>query len=111
MGLWIPGAGNDAATIAFSLLFGLFSGAYIALLGALVARISPIEEVGYRNGVSQLFGAVGGLVTAPIAGAILESPGGAIGLKAFAGAFMLAGTTGILAARISKTGFKLMVNF
>ncbi|KID82968.1 Major facilitator superfamily domain, general substrate transporter [Metarhizium guizhouense ARSEF 977] len=111
MVLWIPGGGNDAATVAFSLLFGLFSGAYIALLGALVARISPIEEVGYRNGIGQLFGAVGGLVTAPIAGAILQGPGGEIGLKAFAGAFMIVGTTGIVAARISQTGFKLWVRF
>lgn len=111
MALWIPGGGNDAATVAFALLFGLFSGAYIALMGALVARISPIEEVGYRNGIGQLFGSVGGLVTAPIAGAILEGPAGEIGLKAFAGAFMLVGTTGIVAARISRTGFNLLVNF
>ena len=111
MALWIPGSGNDAATVAFSVMFGLFSGAYIALMGALVARISPLEEVGYRNGISTLFGSVGGLVTAPIAGKILDGPGGPTGLKAFAGAFMLAGTTGVLAARFSKTGFKLFTNF
>lgn len=111
MAVWIPGGGNDVATVAFCVLFGLFSGAYVALMAALVARISPLEEVGYRNGVSQLFGSVGGLITSPIAGAILQGSGGANGLKAFAGTFMLVGTTGIVAARISWTGFKLGVVF
>ncbi|KAG5983206.1 hypothetical protein E4U55_000547 [Claviceps digitariae] len=111
MAVWIPGGGNDAATVAFCLLFGLFSGAYVALLAALVARISPLEEVGYRNGISQLFGSIGGLITSPIAGAIFEGAGGAMGLKAFAGVFMLIGTTGVVAARISWTGFKLAVVF
>lgn len=111
MTVWIPGGGHDAATITFCLLFGLFSGAYVAILPALVARISPLEEVGYRNGISQLFGSVGGLVTSPIAGAIFEGAGGAIGLKTFAGVFMLVGTTGVVAARISWTGFKLGVVF
>ncbi|KAG6022524.1 hypothetical protein E4U40_004539 [Claviceps sp. LM458 group G5] len=111
MAVWIPGGGNDAATVAFCVLFGLFSGAYVALMAALVARISPLEEVGYRNGISQLFGSVGGLITSPIAGAILQGSGGANGLKAFAGTFMLVGTTGIVAARISWTGFKLGVVF
>ncbi|KAG5942680.1 hypothetical protein E4U53_007196, partial [Claviceps sorghi] len=107
MTVWIPGGGNDAATVAFSVLFGLFSGAYVALLPALVARISPMEEVGYRNGISQLVGSIGGLVTSPIAGVIFEGAGGATGLKVFAGAFVLIGTTGVVAARISWTGFKL----
>lgn len=109
--IWIPGGGSDVATVVFVVFFGLSSGAYIALLGALVARISPIEEVGYRNGIGQLVGAIGGLVTSPIAGAILQGPGGEIGLKAFAGTFMIVGSTGIVAARVSWTGRRIRVAF
>jgi MFS family permease len=85
-------------------LFGIFSGAYISLMAALVAQISPLEEVGYRNGLTFLFSSVGGLTTSPIAGAILEGPSGWAGLKIFAGVFMLAGTSSILAARIARVG-------
>lgn len=110
LALWIP-AVSAAASITFSVLFGLFSGAYIALMGALVAQISPLSEIGYRNGVSMLFSAVGGLVTNPIAGAILERPNGMAGLKAFAGSLMIAGTTGVLLARLSQTGMKAKVAY
>lgn len=106
LALWIPGL-SAAASVAFSVLFGLFSGAYIALMGALVAQMSPLNEIGYRNGMTMLFSAIGGLITNPIAGAILERPNGIAGLKAFAGSFMIVGTTGILLARLSQTGMKV----
>lgn len=110
LALWIP-AGNGAAIIVFSVFFGLFSGAYISLMGALVAQISPPEEIGYRNGLTFLIGSIGGLTTSPIAGAILETPAGWTGMKLFAGIMLLAGTTGVLFARFCKTGFKLAVVF
>lgn len=103
LAMWVP-ASTDAVAIAFSVLFGIFSGAYISLMAALVAQISPLEEVGYRNGLTFLFSSVGGLTTSPIAGAILEGPSGWAGLKIFAGVFMLAGTSSILAARIARVG-------
>jgi MFS family permease len=95
----------------FSVFFGLFSGAYISLMGALVAQISPPEQIGYRNGLTFLISAIGGLTTSPIAGAILESPTGWTGMKIFAGVLLLSGTTGILFARFLKTGFKLSAIF
>ncbi|KAH8882023.1 putative monocarboxylate transporter [Thozetella sp. PMI_491] len=104
LAMWIP-ANTEGIVIGFSVLFGLFSGAYISLMGALVAQISPPEEIGYRNGLTFLISAVGGLTTAPIAGAILQTPAGWSGLKTFAGVLLLAGTTGVLLARFSKTGF------
>lgn len=104
LAMWVP-ARNDAVAIAFSVLFGIFSGAYISLMAALVAQISPLEEVGYRNGLTFLFSSVGGLTTSPIAGAILQGPLDWAGLKIFAGVFMLGGTSFILAARFSKIGF------
>lgn len=108
--MWIPAA-SQPSIIAFSVLFGIFSGSYISLMSTLVAQISPPEEVGYRNGLSYLFSAIGGLTAGPIAGAILEGPAGWAGLKTFAGVFILAGTTGVLGARVLKTGFLLRIVF
>lgn len=108
--MWIP-ANTEGVVIAFAVLFGLFSGAYISLMGALVAQISPPEEVGYRNGLTFLFSAAGGLTTSPIGGAILQTSAGWSGLKIFAGVMLLVGTTGTLLSRVSKTGFKLRTVF
>lgn len=106
LAMWIPGTGN-AVTIAFAALFGLFSGAYIALLVALIAQVSPIREIGYRNGVACLAQSIGGLAATPIAGAIIDQPGGLVGIKVYAGVFLVAGTTSVLVARLCLTKFKL----
>lgn len=110
LALWIP-VRTEPGTIVFALLFGLFSGAYISLMGALVPAISPLEEIGYRNGIMFLCSAIGGLITSPIAGLILETSAGWQGLKLFAGVFLIAGTIGVVMARVSKTGVKLRVVF
>ncbi|KAJ1323050.1 MFS transporter MCT family aspergillic acid transporter [Microdochium nivale] len=110
LALWIP-ARSEAAVVTFSVLFGLASGAYISLMGALVPAISPMEEIGYRNGITFLASSVGGLITSPVAGLILETPAGWTGLKLFAGVFLLAGTTGVVFARVSRTGCKVNAIF
>ena len=110
LALWIPASGN-AAIITFAILFGFFSGAYVSLIPALVAQISPPKEIGFRTGLVFLLSSFGGLTTGPIAGAILANHGGWLGLKVFAGAFCLAGTTFVLAARFYFTGPKFSVAF
>ncbi|KAK4213924.1 MFS general substrate transporter [Rhypophila decipiens] len=112
LGMWVPvseALPNAAAvSIAFAAMFGIFSGGYISLMASLVAAISPLEEIGYRNGITFFFSAIGGLTTNPIAGAILEAGGGNwVGLKTFAGVFMIAGTTFTLAVRIHRVGWGL----
>ncbi|CAI6090170.1 unnamed protein product [Clonostachys chloroleuca] len=111
LGLWIP-ASSNAAIICFAAFFGFFSGAYVSLLPALVAEVSPPEEFGYRTGL--LFGcaSIGGLVTNPIAGAIIQLEHGSFrGLKIFAGTMYLAGTMAAFGARLIKTDFRLGVKF
>lgn len=108
LAMWIPGTEN-ATTIAFAAMFGLFSGAYIALLVALIAQVSPIREIGYRNGVACLAQSVGGLAATPIAGAIIDKPNGLVGIKVYAGVFLVAGTSSVLMARLFLTKFKLKV--
>jgi MFS family permease len=108
--MWIPATGN-AALIVFAVIFGFASGAYVSLIGGLVAQISPLPEIGFRTGLVFLIGSIGGLTTNPIAGQILTTSAGWTGLKAFAGAFLLAGTAIILGARVYHTGFKLKAAF
>lgn len=109
--LWIP-ADNNAALLSFASFFGFFSGSYISLSPALVAEIGPPQEFGYRAGLLFACASIGGLVTNPIAGAILDAENGSFtGLKVFAGVFCMVGTCVTFAARLSKTGLKLAVKF
>ncbi|PQE07804.1 major facilitator superfamily transporter protein [Rutstroemia sp. NJR-2017a BVV2] len=110
LALWLPGSSN-AALIAFAILFGFFSGAYVSLITPLVMQISPMKELGFRTGIVIFVAAVGGLTTNPINGAILDDAGGWDGLKVFSGVFCIVGTTFVFAARIRRTGWKLLVRF
>ena len=109
LALWIPASGN-AATIVFTCLFGFFSGAYVSLGPALIAQLAPPKEIGFRTGLMFLICSVGGLVTNPIAGAILARENGSfLGMKIFAGVFCLAGTTILAFGRLYITNWKLLV--
>lgn len=111
LALWIPAA-NTAAVMAFTILFGMTSGAYIALAAALVVRISPIREIGYRTGLLFFIGAFSGLTASPIAGAILQREDGSYtGMQVFSGAMLLVGSSFILVVRIYKTGPVLRARF
>lgn len=110
LALWIP-ANNTGGLLSFSILFGFCSGAYVSLVAALVAQISPLSEMGFRTGLVFLTSSIGGLTTNPINGAILDLPTGWLGVKIFSGVFCLAGTAFIMGARVHRTGWKLMVVF
>lgn len=105
LALWVPGNSRQAI-IAFSVLFGFFSGAYVSLIASLVAHISPPKEIGFRTGIVFLATAGPGLVTSPIGGAILAN-GSWTDVKVFAGVFILAGTAAIIGTRCSLVGPKL----
>lgn len=110
LALWIP-SNTTNSLIAFAVLFGFSSGAYVSLIAPLIAQISPPPEIGFRTGLVFLAQSVGGLTTNPISGAIRDSPSGWLGTKIFAGVFCVVGTTFILAARLRRTGFKLLAWF
>jgi MFS family permease len=111
LALWIPGSSN-ATSLVSAILFGFSSGAYVSLTPALIAQISPPREFGYRNGLMFFFVAFPGLVTNPIAGAVLAHEDGSYnGMKVFAGVFCLAGTLLVAVTRFMKTGPKLFVRF
>ncbi|KAE8154369.1 major facilitator superfamily domain-containing protein [Aspergillus avenaceus] len=109
LALWIP-ASSNAPNIVFAALFGLFSGAYISLSPALMAQISPPKEFGYRCGLMFAFAAVPGLVTSPVAGAILARDHGEYtGMKVYGGVFILAGTAVVVVARFVCTRMSVWV--
>lgn len=110
LALWLP-ANSAGAIIAFTVPFGFFSGAYISLIAALIVQISPLSEIGVRTGYVYFLASIGGLITGPIAGRILVSSSGWVGVKVMSGVLCLAGTTFVLAARINVVGWKLTTIF
>lgn len=109
LALYIPAA-NSAAVFAFSVLFGFATGAYIALIAPLVVKISPLSESGYRIGLLFFLSSVSGLITNPIAGAIVERwHGDYTGMKIFSGVMLLSGTVLVFASRVLSTGWRLRV--
>ncbi|RYN18356.1 hypothetical protein AA0113_g9763 [Alternaria arborescens] len=112
LALWLPSGRNDAAHIAYSVLYGFFSGAYVSLIAGLVAQISPIEQIGFRTGLVFFVNSIGALTTSPIAGAILDRENGRwTGVKVFSGVLCIAGTAFVFGARIYKVGWKFNVLF
>ncbi|KAJ5987253.1 monocarboxylate transporter [Penicillium sp. IBT 35674x] len=111
LALWIPATSN-AAIIVFACTFGFASGAYVSLAAALVVKISPFPEIGYRTGLLFLCSSFSGLTTNPIAGAILQHDGGSYtGMKVFSGVFLLVGSVAVLAARLHHTGLVWKAKF
>lgn len=104
LALWLPAHG-DGAIIAFAVLFGVFSGAFVSLIVPLVMAISPLAELGLRSGIITLTMAISGLTTNPINGAILAGHGGWSALKIFSGVFCLAGTIFVLLIRTRSVGW------
>jgi MFS family permease len=65
---------NWAATVVFCIFYGMFSGAWIALVGPVVASVAPsLEVVGALIGLSFGTAAFGLLIGNPIAGIILNA--------------------------------------
>lgn len=127
---WIPLHNSDAGIIVFAVLYGIFSGAVIALTPALVAQIvyvlklsktpawhflklthlcfSDVQEIGVWTGT--LYGILG-LVTATStlsAGAIVDDQGGNfLGLQIFCGASIALGMGFLISARVSLKGWRI----
>lgn len=71
LALWMTSSG-DAAIIAYASLYGLFSGGFVSLLPAYVAKLSPPEKAGARLGAVYLVVAVANLVGTPTGGAFIK---------------------------------------
>lgn len=104
--IWTTTEGNIAAII-FAGFYGFTTGAFVGLAPALVAQISPIREIGMRNGIMFAVAGGGALAGNPIAGALITRQGGDyIGCQIFAGLSLLIGSVFFTAARWSVAGGK-----
>ncbi|KAK2601903.1 hypothetical protein QQS21_004590 [Conoideocrella luteorostrata] len=110
LAIWIPGQ-NDGAIISFCVLYGFSSGAFISLAPAILAQISPLPQLGARQGTCFAFIAIASLVGNPIAGSLVPniSVDPFWKLQAFAGMLMLGGAVMIIVARLVAGGPKLRV--
>jgi len=107
LALGIP-ASNNAAFIVYAALYGFSSGAFVSLLPAQIAHISPVERIGVNVGVTFACISFAGLVGAPIAGAIVDANGGKFwGLNLFSGIMLLAGALMFGVTRMGVAGWQL----
>ncbi|KAK9376094.1 major facilitator superfamily domain-containing protein [Lipomyces chichibuensis] len=106
LALWIP-AHNTGSLIAFAILYGFFSGTFVALIPACTAHISNIQDIGTRVGLMFFCLSLTSLAGVPIGGAIIGngmSEKRWNGMMAFAGSFLLVAGIFHWAARIKLVG-------
>ncbi|KAI1792396.1 monocarboxylate permease [Ganoderma leucocontextum] len=111
LGLWLP-SHNAASIIAFSALYGLFSGACVSLLPTYIASITPRKIYGARLGSVYMVIAVATLVGTPTGGALLKvaDKGHFTRLIIFCGVLMGAGTIVLaMAGMVGSPRFRQMV--
>ncbi|KAF4630597.1 hypothetical protein G7Y89_g7545 [Cudoniella acicularis] len=107
LALWLPSSGN-APIIVFCILYGFSSGAFVSISPSLVAQISPIREIGVRNGTLFLCVSIAGLTGNPIGGALVGNDNGNfLHLQIFCGLTMAVGTLIFVASRWVQCGFQL----
>lgn len=73
LALWLPCGSNQAAIIAYTVLYGFWSGTSISLALVCIAQISKTEDFGKRYGVTYSLVGIGTLVALPIAGQLLKT--------------------------------------
>lgn len=96
---------NRAGNIAFTVLYGFFSGSVVTLAPVVLASITDdLSILGTRLGVVAVLKGIGSLIGPPIAGAILGSTGSYLGVQLFTAlAFALtAGFAGLLSIFIAR---------
>ncbi|OQE08940.1 hypothetical protein PENVUL_c008G10016 [Penicillium vulpinum] len=101
--LTLLSAKTEASIIAFSAIYGLFSGGLISLQAATVARLTVnINTYGTMIGVQMAVNSIGVLIGNPIAGALVQhEDGGFNGMIIFAGVTLLFGSVLFIVSRIT----------
>lgn len=89
--LWLPSQSNQPAILAYTGLFGFWSGSAISLSPVCVAQISRTEEFGTRYGTAYFLVSLGTLVAIPIAGEVLKAQSPMVGPDNYSGLIILCG--------------------
>ncbi|KAI0655464.1 MFS general substrate transporter [Cubamyces menziesii] len=88
------------AILLFAIVYGCFSGAFLAMQIPCIAQISKIEEVGTRIGILYSIASFGVLAGGPAAGAVLKvDRGGYAGMIVLCGILNILGSLFLLLAR------------
>ena len=105
--LWLPGqfTGSANGVLAFAGLYGFSMGAFVTLVPAVIAQVSPdMSKIGVRQGTAFAIVSVATLIGNPIGGALVTAwPEHLSGLIIFTGITQAVGAFLILVA-------KLMIN-
>ena len=112
LALWYNAGSNEGAVIAYSVLFGFWSGAAISLTPVCISQVCRTEDYGKRSGTTFTLVSFGTLTALPIAGAIQEYNGGEYwGLIIFGGVSYLASAVAFIVARGVAGGWGLKVKY
>ena len=112
LSLWFLSGDNENAIIAYSVLFGFWSGAAISLTPVCISQVCATEDYGKRNGTTFTVSSIGTLTGIPIAGAIQQRDGGDYGgLIIFGGVMYLAAAFAFVIARVVCRGWSLKTRF
>lgn len=111
--IWLNAASSAGTTIAFAVLYGLFSGSAYSLTPVCVAQLCKTENYATRYGTAYgvvSFATLGGI---PISGNILDTGSGQnySALIYFCGAAYAASTTLFIIARGVSCGWRLVIKF
>ncbi|GIJ84878.1 hypothetical protein Asppvi_003729 [Aspergillus pseudoviridinutans] len=86
---------NAGGLIAFAVLYGFFSGAFVSLPAVALTALTPnLQTLGTRMGMCSLLCGFGSLCGAPVAGAILDDTRSYLGVQLYSG--LTIGTTSVL---------------
>ncbi|RFN45723.1 riboflavin transporter mch5 [Fusarium flagelliforme] len=107
LALWLTAGDSHPRVMAFSVLFGFWSGAAISLSPVCISRVCRIEDYGKSNGMAYFVASFGALVGIPIAGSLLDGENGYEKLIAFAGGFYMVACAAFCVARGVAGGWKI----
>lgn len=94
--------------IAFSCLYGFFSGAFVSIAPIAIVVLTPdLRKIGTRMGQSFFVVSFGLLIGTPVSGAILSSKGGGnwLGVQLFSGILLILTSIVFVIARACKVGW------
>jgi MFS family permease len=101
---------NLAATLIFAILYGFFSGGFVSMPPvAIVSLTSDMRRLGTRMGQCFFVSSLGLLAGAPVSGAILEGPGGWLGVQLFSGFTIFLAGLCLVGSRVAAKGYKIKV--
>lgn len=104
LGFWIP-AHTNPQLFVFAAFIGFTSGAFVAMVAAVIGQISDIRQIGIRNGTNFFCVSFAALIGNPIAGALIDrDDGGYLYMQIFSGIAFFVGTSLFVAARVVQAG-------